>query len=273
MRRLKAEDTDGAVRALSGIIEMYPTRGDALRLVGYRLLDMQQPAQAAQLFRQVQRDRPFEPHSYRDLARSLEDCGKYGLAALQYEIALAGDWHNRFHADLKTVMREEYAHMMREALRPPPNPPLKKGGQGGVSGPLADAFGERLQSLSAAIKPCDLRVTITWNTDNTDVDLWVIEPNGTKCFWGYRKTANGGELSEDCTQGYGPERFRAEKAVEGEYRIAVNYFAANPNLLAGETHVQVIITRHAGTAEEESVRRTVVLKKGKETIEVGRVRF
>src|SRR5207247_3303329 len=106
-RRLQEKDNDGAVRALSSIVKQYPYRGDALRLVGYRLLDMQQSASAAQLFRQVQRDRPFEPHSYRDLARSLEDCRHYGLAALQYEIVLAGNWSDRFRADLKTVVREE----------------------------------------------------------------------------------------------------------------------------------------------------------------------
>ena len=84
------------MRVLSSVIEEHPGRGDALRLVGYRLLDLKQPAQAARLFEQVQRQRPFEPHSYRDLARSLEECGQYGLAAVQYEIVLAGTWHNRF---------------------------------------------------------------------------------------------------------------------------------------------------------------------------------
>jgi hypothetical protein len=261
-RRLKEKDTAGAIRALSSVIELYPTRGDALRLVGYRLLDMQQPAQAAHLFRQVQRDRPFEPHSYRDLARSLEEAGKFGLAALQYEIILAGEWDARFRTDLKKVVHEEFVHMMHEALH-----------RKQVDGKLAEHFGERLKDLAAASKPCDLRVTISWNTDNTDVDLWVFEPDGTKCYYQNRKTTNGGELSEDCTQGYGPERFQAEKAVEGEYRIAVDYFRANPNLLAGETHVQVTITRGAGTPEEETVRRTVVLKEGKQVIEVGRVRF
>ena len=51
----------------------------------------------------MQEQRPFEPHSYRDLARSLEDSGKYGLAAVQYEIVLAGNWHNRFRESLKGV--------------------------------------------------------------------------------------------------------------------------------------------------------------------------
>ena len=65
----------------------------------------------------MQRQRPFEPHSYRDLARSLEESGKYALAALQYEIVLAGTWHNRFRDSLKEVAQEEYARMMREAVR------------------------------------------------------------------------------------------------------------------------------------------------------------
>src|SRR5207249_584245 len=116
-RRAAAGDRDGAVRVLSSIVEEHAGRGEALRQVGYRLLDMKQPAHAARLFRQVQADRPFEPHSYRDLARSLEDCDRFGLAAVQYEIILAGTWHNRFGAALKDVAREEYAHLMQEAIR------------------------------------------------------------------------------------------------------------------------------------------------------------
>ena len=107
-RRLDAGDPQGAVRVLSSVIEEYPTRGDALRLVGYRLLDLKQPVQAVRLFRQVQQQRPFEPHSYLDLARSLEECGMYGLAAVQYEVVLAGTWHARFHESIKVVAQEEY---------------------------------------------------------------------------------------------------------------------------------------------------------------------
>src|SRR5262249_12333392 len=69
-RRVSVNDSDGAVRVLSTIIEEHPTRGDALRLVGYRLLDLKQPVHAARLFERVQRARPFEPHSYLDLARA-----------------------------------------------------------------------------------------------------------------------------------------------------------------------------------------------------------
>src|SRR5262249_31551098 len=108
-RRARQGDADGAGRGLSTRIAEPPTRGAALRRVGSRLLDRKQRALAARLFRQVQRQRPFEPHSYRDLARGLEDGGRYGLAAVQYEVVLAGTWHARFGDALRLVVQEEYA--------------------------------------------------------------------------------------------------------------------------------------------------------------------
>jgi hypothetical protein len=230
--------------------------------VGYRLLDMKQPGHAVQLFRRVQGQRPFEPHSYRDLARSLEESGRYALAAVQYEILLAGTWHNRFHESLKEVGQEEYVRMMREALR-----------RKAVTRKVAHYFGERLERLTTRQSQSDLRVTISWNTDATDVDLWVIEPDGTKCFFQHARTRSGGELSQDQTQGYGPERYRIAKARPGVYTVLVHYFRANPNLLAGETHVNVVVTRRAGTPEETVERHTVILKDQGQAVEVCKVKF
>lgn len=260
-RRNNQKNVDGAVRVLSSVIEEYPGHTDALRLVGYRLLALNQANPAAQLFRRVLDARPFEPHSYRDVARSLEDCGKFGLAALSYEIVLAGNWHNRFRDSLKGVSQEEYINMMRQALQ-----------QRAVAGKLADAFGERLEQLASVKTQSDLRVTISWNTDATDVDLWVIEPDGTKCFYQHNRTQNGGELSHDQTQGYGPERYQVAKALPGTYTVIVHYFRANQNLLGGETHVNVLVTRHAGTPEESSQRYNVILKKANEEVEVCKVK-
>jgi hypothetical protein len=259
-RRADINDVDGAVRVLSSVVEEYPTRPDALRLVGYRLLDLKQPASANGLFGQVQHSRPFEPHSYRDLAHSLEESGRFGLAAINYEIVLAGRWHNRFRDSLKIVAQEEYAQMMQQALR-----------QQAVDKKLADYFGQRLEKLGRSLTTGDLRVTISWNTDATDVDLWVIEPDGTKCYFQHTRTRNGGELSQDQTQGYGPERFIARKALPGTYRVLVHYYRANPNLLAGETHVTIDVTRFAGTPQEISERHTAILKKSDEQVEVCKV--
>jgi hypothetical protein len=260
-RRADRKDTAGAVRALSSVVELHPGRADALRLVGYRLLDLNEPGQAARLFAQVQRSRPFEPHSYRDLAHAVESSGGCGLAALNYEVVLAGTWHNRFRDSLKLVAREEYAEMMQQSLRRPDLPPA-----------LADFFRDRLRGMGPPAEG-DLRVTISWNSDATDVDLWVIEPTGEKCFYSNRRTKAGGQLTEDMTQGYGPERYLARKAVPGEYRVVVHYFRANPNLIGGETHVNVVVTRFAGTPRETTERHTVILKKNGEQVEVCRVKF
>jgi hypothetical protein len=261
-RRAGAGDLNGAVRALSGIIEEHAGRDDALRLVGYRLLDLRQPAQAARLFGNVQRQRPFEAHAYRDLAHALEACGRDGLAALQYEIILAGSWHQRFGAALKEVAEEEYAALMQDAVR-----------HRRVRKELLDLFGERLERMARPQPKADLRVTISWNTDGTDVDLWVIEPDGTKVFYSSPRSASGGELSQDQTRGYGPERYRIANARPGTYKVLVHYFAPNPNLLGGETHVQVVVTRHAGTPQETTERHTVVLRRRDEAVEVCGVKF
>jgi von Willebrand factor type A domain/Vault protein inter-alpha-trypsin domain len=260
-RRQRARDIDGAVRVLSSVIEEHPGRGDALRLVGYRLLDLGQPAQAARLFDRVEKQRPFEPHSYLDMARSLEECGKYALAAVHYEIALQGTWHNRFGNTIREVGTEEYVRMMRQAVA------SKK-----VSADLADFFGNTIEQANPKDFQSDLRVSATWNTDQTDVDLWVIEPDGTKVFYQARNSKNGGELSQDMTQGYGPERFVAKQAMAGEYTVIVHYYSANPNLLAGETHVSVSVTTNAGSSEEKTQRHTVILKKANEQAEVCRVK-
>jgi hypothetical protein len=261
-RRAEDGDVDGAVHVLSSVIEEYPGRGVALRLVGYRLLDLKQPAQAARLFDRVQRQRPFEPHSYRDLAHALEAGGKYGLAAVNYEVVLAGTWHNRFRQELKVVAEEEYADMMQEAIR-----------QKRVSPSLTNHFGERLEHMAQPQQKSDLRVTISWNSDATDIDLWVIEPDGTKCFYQHNRTKNGGELSQDQTQGYGPERYRVGRARPGVYTVLVHYFAVNPNLLGGETHVTVTVTKFAGSPQETTQRHTVLLKQHNQQVEVCKLQF
>jgi tetratricopeptide (TPR) repeat protein len=261
-RRSESGDAAGAVRVLSSIVEEHPGRGDALRLVGYRLLDLAQPGQAARLFAQVRKQRPFEPHSYRDLAQALEQSGLYALSALNYEAVLAGTWHNRFRQELKLVAQEEYAHMMQEAIRG------KR-----ISVKVANLFGERLEQMARPQPKSDVRVTISWNTDATDVDLWVIEPDGTKCFYQHNRTRNGGELSQDQTQGYGPERYQIAKAQPGVYTVIVHYFGVNPNLLGGETHVRATVTRFAGTPQEQTERHTVVLKKHNEQVEVCKIKI
>ncbi len=38
--------------------------------------------------------------------------------------------------------------------------------------------------------PLDLRITLAWDAGNTDIDLWVIDPNGEKAYYGHRRQAD-----------------------------------------------------------------------------------
>ena len=75
-------------------------------------------------------------------------------------------------------------------------------------------------------------MTIEWQTEASDVDLWVDEPSGERAIFSKPRTAIGGRLSNDMTQGYGPEEYLLRRAPAGEYEIRANVFAAdrlNPN--------------------------------------------
>lgn len=63
----------------------------------------------------------------------------------------------------------------------------------------------------------DLRVVINWDTDASDMDLWVTDITGEKCYYSHRLTTHGGHLSRDVTQGYGPEEYLVRKALPGPY--------------------------------------------------------
>ena len=234
-----------------------------MRLVGYRLLSLGQPGPAAHVFDRVRLQRPFEPHAYRDLARSLELSGRFPLAAVQYEVLMGGRWHQRFHDSILVVVRDEYRRMLDRALR-----------SGTLSGDQAALFAARRKELvTKDDQPVDLRVTASWNTDGTDVDLWVVEPGGEACGYDHKETKSGGKLLDDLTSGYGPERYQLPNAPKGEYVVLVNYYSANANLIASETHVEIVVERLLGKAEAESKRFHVVLTQEDEAFEVCKVRF
>jgi len=68
----------------------------------------------------------------------------------------------------------------------------------------------------------DLRIVIDWSNKNTDLDLYIIEPNKDECFLGNPNTKIGGKISPDVSM-LGPESYSLKKAKKGEYLIKVGY--------------------------------------------------
>lgn len=65
----------------------------------------------------------------------------------------------------------------------------------------------------------DIRVTLQWDTDLNDLELHVTEPNDQICHVFHNKTKNGGLLSRDFSNGYGPEEYVLRDAVPGSYSV------------------------------------------------------
>jgi hypothetical protein len=89
------------------------------------------------------------------------------------------------------------------------------------AGPYSNAV---LISIHSAVRLRDLEVTLTWNSP-ADMDLHVIEPNGTHVSWA-RRQGNTARLDLDNTTGFGPETVTVPVlgAARGVYQIFVVHY-------------------------------------------------
>ena len=115
----------------------------------------------------------------------------------------------------------------------------------------------------------DIRVVMTWDADNSDMDLWVTDPLGEKCYFGHNATVQGGRMTRDATQGYGPEEFSLRKALPGKYKIEANFYGNRQQIIAGATTLQVKLMTHFGTNKALEKILTLRLKEAGSTVFVG----
>ncbi len=245
---LEKGQRDLALRVLSNLAEMDLENRAVLRILGYRLLQAGAPALAIPVFEKVKQLAEEEPQSFRDLGLAYAANKQYQQAIDQlYEVVLR-PWDVRF-PEIETIVLAELNQIVATA---------------GV--PLDTS---RIDPRFLKNMPLDLRVVMTWDADNSDMDLWVTDPNGEKCFYGYPLTHQGGRMSRDFTQGYGPEEFSLRKAKPGKYKIEANYYGNSQQLIAGDTTLQVKLTTAFGTARQKEQMVTLRLKDRQDTVFVG----
>ncbi|HEY5926004.1 MAG TPA: DUF2135 domain-containing protein, partial [Kofleriaceae bacterium] len=248
--RSKLSNAD-VLKALSSLVEESP--GDAVlaRDVGFSAMELGLGEQAYHLFRRVAEARPYEPQTYRAMAQALATMGKYELALAYYEIPLMATWDPRF-GELQAIVQLEYLRLLRTIAT--------------KQSAATEYAKSRLATLTkeVGIARADVIVTIMWNTDNTDVDLHVMEPMGEECYYGNRTTRIGGQLTRDVTQGYGPEMYVLRKAPSGKYRVDAKYFASDANRTSVRTKVQVTIVENWGTAQERVTDKVIALEYGRD---------
>lgn len=102
-------------------------------------------------------------------------------------------------------------------------------------------------SFFAKVPGRDIKVLLTWDTP-TDVDLWVIDPKGDKCYYANPSIPSGGNLDTDVTTGFGPETFTMAKAMPGKYTVQVQYYSSGES---PATRVKLYVIMYEGTPREQ----------------------
>lgn len=88
----------------------------------------------------------------------------------------------------------------------------------------ASGVGKDSVSLLSKVPRSDVQVTLWWDADASDLDLWVVDPTGEKCWYQDRATPIGGSLDVDVTDGFGPETFSVAHAVPGAYQVQAHFY-------------------------------------------------
>lgn len=246
------EQKETALKILSNIAELEMENNQIMRILAYRLMQLKYYNLAVILFREVLKIREEEPQSYRDLALALELQGNVQEAADLLYSLVTKKWDGRF-PDIELIALNEFNHILS-----------KNKGKINL---------EKYDKKFIAELPVDIRIVLNWDADNCDMDLWVIEPTGEKCFYSHPSTKIGGRLSRDLTGGYGPEEYMVKKALPGKYQIKVNYFGSRQQKMAGPTTVMLQIFTNYGKPNETKQEITLRLSDIKEVVEVGEVEW
>jgi hypothetical protein len=218
-----------AIRILSNLAEMQLKDAALLRVFAQKLLQLKAEKLAIEVLKSVIDLRPEEPQSYRDYGLALAEIGRYNEAVQQLYKVVKKDYDGRFEG-IHLIALNEINHLI--ALHPKEI----------NTNDIPDYFLVQL--------PMDIRIVLNWDADNTDVDLWVTEPNQEKCMYSYKLTSNGGRISNDFTQGYGPEEYLIRKAPKGTYRIQAHYYGNHRPSLSGKAILTVQFYQNYGTPYE-----------------------
>ncbi len=237
---------DLALRVLSNLAEMQLENRHVLRVLGYRLMQAKAPALAVPVFEQVLRLGEEEPQSFRDLGLALEASGQYRQAVAMLNEVVERQWDSRFDGISLIALDELNTLAARERVD-----------LGAVDPRLRRAM------------PLDLRVVLSWDSDNSDMDLWVTDPNGERAYYGNRLTYQGGQMSQDFTGGYGPEQFSLREAKPGTYKVEANFFGSREQLVTGATTLSLRLSTHWGTRRQRDQQVTMRLKDRADTVLVG----
>ena len=248
-RKLIAFGADDSLKTASTAIEAKPADVDTLRSVAFRAMQWQRSDHAAPLLWRLTQARPYQPQCLLLLARAMSESGDTDAAIVCYDLVSSGNWNQRW-SGAKEIAQVELLNLLEQVNR----------GQSKTSIPqYANA---RLQQLRSVWSKAgmDMAIIMYWNTDRSDVDLHVTEPSGEECFYSHNRTASGGRLTQDITEGLGPEMYSLPHAPVGDYKVEAKYFGSDANRTKAPTEALLTILRNVGRAESLPQTKRFTLK-------------
>lgn len=243
---LKTGDKANGLTVLSNLAELENGSYELYKMLGYKLKEAGDYEGELSAFKKVLELRPADPQSYRDCALAYEDLGNYQEALNMLYDGMTKSYSaemNRMYYGIEEVFLIEINRLIS----------LHKN--------KLDL--KSIDKNLVAPMPADVRVVMNWNKNNSDIDLWVTDPNGEKCFYSHKTTEIGGRMSDDFTEGFGPEQFMLKSGIKGKYKIQINYYSDRQLTIAGPTTIMAEIYLHYGTDKEEKRIVTLQMEKGK----------
>jgi hypothetical protein len=237
-----------SLRVLSNLAEMNLESRVILRMLGYRLMEAGRARQAVVIFKRVLAIGEEEPQSYRDLGLAHEAAGDRQMAVDRLYDVVERNFTRSFPGIEVIALTELNAIV-------------------GAAPAKLDV--SRVDQRFLSNRSLDLRVVLTWDSDNTDIDLHVIDPNGEETFYGSPISCQGGRITPDNTAGYGPEEFSLKIAKPGKYRVEVNFYGHTQQIISDATTIQLDFYTRYGTPGVRGQSVSMRLKEAKARIFVG----
>jgi Ca-activated chloride channel family protein len=241
----KNNDKKLGLKVLSSIADLDIENEELYKLLAYKLKQAEVFDKELFVTQKVLEWRPFDPQSYRDYALALEDNKQY-QGALDNLYKVLTQSYTQELADRDNGIEETIIMEINQLIANYRNKlDLKK-----------------ISPKIIADLPVNIRVVINWNKDDTDIDLWVTDPNNERCYYSHPATEIGGRLSNDFTRGFGPEQFLLKKAIKGKYKIQTNFFGERQVGIAGPTAIMAEVYINYATGKQE--RKIVVFQNQKD---------
>lgn len=186
--------TDLAARVASNLLELVIDNPTYLRSTAMLYEKFEKFTEALPIHQRLLKERPDEPQALRNYSLCLEKTGDLTAAMLTFKSILEQSFP-RF--DIKnTVITEMNRLAMKEV---------------GLINQIPFNFTQDPK--------IDLRVILTWNADNVDLDLYLTEPTGESSYKNKYTTIGG--YQEGSFSSYGPETYLLRKAIPGTYNIKI----------------------------------------------------